>query len=101
MLNLLLSKDLTLDQFFIEFSELRNSNLDSRKSKRHARYFGIYKEAKTPEEIAIESLLSKLDLIIWKNGTLNKQEYAINFGDPETLNIVSFENNTKYEKYSL
>jgi hypothetical protein len=44
-------------------------------------------------------ILSKPNLVIREDGTLNKQEPTINIGDPESLGIVSFENNPLYEDH--
>lgn len=49
----------------------------------------------------VESLLAKPNLVIREQGTLNKQEPTINFGDPESRGIVSFENNLLYENHHL
>jgi len=76
-----------------------------RKAPRHLEDFGISTEEKTVEEMAmeykelLESLLSKLNLVIRQDGTLNKQEPVINIGDPESRGIVSFENNPLYEDH--
>jgi hypothetical protein len=76
-----------------------------RKAPRHLEDFGICTEGKTLEEMAIEYkdlleiLVSKPNLVIREDGTLNKQEPTINIGDPESLGIVSFENNPLYEDY--
>ena len=45
----------------------------------------------------IEDLLSKPNLVIRKDGTLNKQEPTIKIDDPESLGIIAFENNLLYE----
>ena len=47
----------------------------------------------------METILLKQDLVVRKDGTLNKQEPTINIGDPETQGILSFENNPLYDKY--
>ena len=47
----------------------------------------------------LEGLLSKKNLIVHKNGTLNKQEPTINIGDPESLGVIAFENNPLYENH--
>jgi len=47
----------------------------------------------------VKTILVKLDLVVRKDGTLNKQEPTINMGDPETLGIVAFENNSLYDKH--
>ena len=76
-----------------------------RKAPRHLEDFGICTEGKTVEEMAIEYkdlleiLVSKPNLVIREEGTLNKQEPTINIGDPESLGIVSFENNPLYEDH--
>ena len=76
-----------------------------RKAPRHLQDFGISTEGKTVEEMAIEykdlleTILAKPKLVICEEGTLNKQEPTINIGDPETLGIVSFENNPLYEDH--
>ena len=76
-----------------------------RKAPRHLEDFGISTEGKTKEEMAIEykdfleSLVSKQNLVIREEGTLNKQEPTINIGDPESLGIVVFENNPLYEDH--
>jgi hypothetical protein len=76
-----------------------------RKAPRHLEDFGISTEVKTVEEMAIEYkdlleiLVSKPNLVIREDGTLNKQEPTINIGDPESLGIVSFENNPLYEDH--
>ena len=59
-----------------------------RKAPRHLEDFGICTEGKTIEEMAIEykdlleNLVSKPNLVIREDGTLNKQEPTINIGDP-------------------
>lgn len=74
-----------------------------RKAQKHLEDFHICIDGKTIEEMAmeykglLENLLSKPNLVIRENGTLNKQEPTINIGDPESLAIVSFENNPLYE----
>lgn len=72
-----------------------------RKSPRHLDDFGISTERKSVREMALEykDLISKPNLVIHKNGRLNKQEPTINFGNPELLKIVSFENNPLYENH--
>jgi len=76
-----------------------------RKAPRHLEDFGISTEGKTIEEMALEykdlleNLLSKPNLVIREDGTLNKQEPTINIGDPESLGIVSFSNNPLYEDH--
>ena len=76
-----------------------------RKATRHLEDFGICTEGKTIEEMALEykdlleNLLSKPNLVIREDGTLNKQEPTINIGDPESLGIVSFSNNPLYEDH--
>jgi len=76
-----------------------------RKAKRHLDQFGISIEGKTKPEMSlkyknfIESLLSKPNLVVHKNGTLNKQEPTINIGDPESLGITVFENNLLYNEH--
>nr|YP_010448043.1 hypothetical protein NRL27_pgp008 [Nitzschia dubiiformis]UTQ75524.1 hypothetical protein [Nitzschia dubiiformis] len=61
------------------------------KAPGHLGDFGICTEWKTIEEMAIEykdlleNLLSKPNLVIREDGTLNKQEPTINIGDPESL----------------
>ena len=76
-----------------------------RKAPRHLEDFGISTEGKTVEEMAIEYkdlleiLVSKPNLVIREDGTLNKQELTINIGDPDSLGIVSFENNPLYEDH--
>ena len=76
-----------------------------RKAPRHLEDFGISTEGKTKEEMAIEykdfleSLLSKQNLVIRKDGTLNKQEPTIHIGDPESLGIIAFENNPLYKDH--
>jgi hypothetical protein len=76
-----------------------------RKAPRHLEDFGICTEGKTIEEMAIEykdlleNLVSKPNLVIREDGTLNKQEPRINIGDPESLGIVVFENNPLYEDH--
>jgi len=76
-----------------------------RKAPRHLPDFGISTEGKTLEEMAIEykdlmeTILSKQGLVVRKDGRLSKQEPTINIGDPETLGIVSFENNPLYEDH--
>jgi hypothetical protein len=76
-----------------------------RKAPRHLEDFGICTEGKTIEEMAIEykdlleNLVSKPNLVIREDGTLNKQEPTINIGDPESLGIVVFENNPLYEDH--
>ena len=47
----------------------------------------------------LESLVSKPNLVIREDGRLNRQEPTINIGDPESLGIVSFENNPLYEDH--
>lgn len=75
------------------------------KGPRHLKDFNISVEGKTETEIAmeyidfLEGLLSKKNLIVHKNGTLNKQEATINIGDPESLGIIAFENNPLYENH--
>jgi len=77
----------------------------ARKAPRHLIDFGISTEGKTVEEMSMEykdvaeMLLSKPKLVIHEEGTLNKQEPTINIGDPESLGIVSFENNPLYDKH--
>jgi len=67
-----------------------------RKAQRNLSDFGISIEGKSLEEMAIEyknlveTLLEKPDLVLRKDGTLNKQEPTINIQDPETLAIVAF-----------
>ena len=76
-----------------------------RKALRHLEDFGISTEGKTVEQMNIEYkdlveiLLSKPNLVIREDGTLNKQEPTINIGDRESLGIVSFENNPLYEDH--
>lgn len=76
-----------------------------RKAPRHLEDFGISTEGKSLEEMAIkykdlvETILVKPDLVVRKDGTLNKQEPTINMGDPQTLGIVAFENNPLYDKH--
>ena len=76
-----------------------------RKAPRHLEDFGICTEGKTIEEMAIEykdlleNLVSKPNLVIREDGTLNKQEPTINIGDPKSLGILSFENNPLYEDH--
>jgi hypothetical protein len=76
-----------------------------RKAPRHLEDFGISTEGKTVEEMAIEykdlleMILSKPNLVIREDGTLNKQEPTINIGEPESRGIVSFENNPLYEDH--
>ena len=76
-----------------------------RKAPRHLEDFGISTEGKTVEEMAmeykdlVESLLSRSNLVIREDGTLNQQEPTINIGDPESRGIVSFENNPLYEDH--
>lgn len=76
-----------------------------RKAPSHLEDFGICTEGKTIEEMAIEykdlleNLVSKPNLVIREDGTLNKQEPTINIGDPESLGIVSFGNNPLYEDH--
>lgn len=73
-----------------------------RKAPHHLEDFGICTEGKTIEEMAIEykdlleNLVSKPNLIIREDGTLNKQEPIINIGEPELLGTISFENNPLY-----
>lgn len=43
--------------------------------------------------------MRKPNLIIKKNGTLNKREPIIGYGDPELMEIVAFEKNPIYNKY--
>lgn len=80
------------------------SNQLERKAPRHLKDFGISTEGKSLEEMAIEykdlveTIFAKPDLVVRKDGTLNKQEPTINMGDPETLGIVAFENNPLYDK---
>jgi len=75
-----------------------------RKALRHLKDFGISTEGKTVEEMAmeykdlVESLLSRSNLVIRENGTLNQQEPTINIGDRKSRKIVSFENNPLYDK---
>jgi hypothetical protein len=67
--------------------------------------FGDSYEGKSLEEMAIEykdlveTILGKSDLVMRKDGTLNKQEPTINMEDPEILRIVTFENNPLYDKH--
>ena len=76
-----------------------------RKAPGHLPDFGISTEGKSLEEMAteykdlVETILGKPDLVVRKDGTLNKQEPTINMGDPETLGIVAFENNSLYDKH--
>jgi hypothetical protein len=76
-----------------------------RKAPRHLESLGISIEGKTVEEMAmeykylLEILLSKPNLVIREDGTLNKQERTINIGEPESRGIVSFENNPLYEDH--
>jgi len=49
----------------------------------------------------VKILLSKSNLVIREDGTLNKQKPTINIGDPESLEIVSFENNPLYEDHNF
>ena len=76
-----------------------------RKAPRHLKDFGISTEGKTVEEMAmeykdlVESLLSRSNLVIREDGTLNQQEPTINIGDPESRGIVAFENNPLYENH--
>jgi len=76
-----------------------------RKATRHLEDFGISTEGKTVEEMAIEYkdlleiIVSKPNLVIREDGTLNKQEPTVNIGDPESRGIVSFENNPLYEDH--
>ena len=66
--------------------------------------FGVSSEGKTIEEMAaeyhdcIENLLQQPNLIVRKDGTLSKQEPTINIGDRKSRKIVSFENNSLYDK---
>jgi len=75
------------------------------KGPRHLKDFNVCVEGKTEIEIAmeykdfLEGLLSKKNLIVHKNGTLNKQEPTINIGDPESLGVIAFENNPLYENH--
>lgn len=76
-----------------------------KKATRHLQDFGISTEGKTVEEMAIEHkdlleiIVSKPNLVIREDGTLNKQEPTVNIGDPESWAIVSFENNPLYEDH--
>jgi hypothetical protein len=76
-----------------------------RKAPDHLPDFGISIEGKTLEEMAleykdlVETILSKQGLVVRKDGTLSKQEPTINIGDPESLGIVVFENNSLYEDH--
>lgn len=76
-----------------------------RKAPRHLPAFGISIVGKSIEELGVEykdlveTILSKQGLVVRKDWTLSKQEPTINIGDPETLGIVSFENNPLYDKY--
>ena len=49
----------------------------------------------------IERKLNKPGLCVHRNGTMNRQEPAIIFGDPQTRTIVAFENNPLYQKKSF
>ena len=75
------------------------------KARRHLKHFGRSTERKTKEEMAseykdlLEMIVAKSNLVIRKYGTMNKQEPAIHIGDPESLGIVSFENNPLYKDY--
>ena len=44
----------------------------------------------------VERTLNKPGLCVHRNGTMNRQEPAIIFGDPQTRIIVAFENNPLY-----
>jgi len=76
-----------------------------RKAPSHLEDFGIFTEEKTVKEMAIEYkdlveiLLSKSNLVIREDGTFNKQEPTINIGDPKSLGIVAFENNSLYKDH--
>nr|UVG41922.1 hypothetical protein [Navicula tsukamotoi] len=76
-----------------------------RKAPRHLEDFGICIDGKTIEDLAaeykdlLENIVSKPNLVIREDGTLNKQEPTINIGDPESLGIVSFENNPLYKDH--
>lgn len=76
-----------------------------RKARRHLEDFGISTEGKTVEEMAIEYknlleiIVSKPNLVIREDGTLNKQKPTVNIGDPESREIISFENNPLYEDH--
>lgn len=76
-----------------------------RKTRRHLTDFGISIVGKSIEELAVEykdlveTILSKQGLVVRKDGTLNKQEPTINIGDPETWEVVLFENNPLYEDH--
>lgn len=47
----------------------------------------------------VETILAKQNLVVHKDGTINKQEPTINIGDPETRAITAFENNSLYDKH--
>ena len=78
-----------------------------RKAPRHHENFGICTEEKSIKEMAneykdlLENRVSKPNLVISEDGTLSKQEPTINIGDPESLEIVLFENNPLYEEHSF
>ena len=75
------------------------------KAPRHLPDFGISIVGKSIEELGVEykdlveTILSKQGLVVRKDGTLHKQEPTINIRDPETLGIISFENNPLYDKH--
>lgn len=74
-----------------------------RKAPRHLKDFGISTEDKSQEKMAfeyrnfVEEMLQKPNLVVHRNGTLNKQESTISIGDPESRGIVVFENNSLYD----
>lgn len=47
----------------------------------------------------MKSLLSKSNLVVHTNGTLNKQEPTINIWDPDTFGIIAFKNKELYDKH--
>lgn len=68
-------------------------------------FFIIRERAATVEEMAIEyknlleTISAKQNLVVCQNRIFSKQEPTVNIRDPETLEIVSFENNPLYDKY--
>lgn len=76
-----------------------------KKAPGHLQDFNISTEGKTVEQMAMEyknlseTILSKPNLVIRKDGRLNKQEPTVNIGDPESLGIVAFENSPLYEDH--
>ena len=72
---------------------------------RHLVDFGISIEVKSIQEMAeeykryVENISRRPNLVVHKNGTLNKQEPTINIEDRKSREIVAFENNSLYDKH--